>query len=80
MGGLLNLTDLPALSRIDEGDDLQMDITAMDKPATLLGMTLSLEETLTPQLSYESLEVYKNLGIRTLKMHTHKKWSPKQTS
>ena len=72
MGGLLNLTDLPALSRIDEGDDLQMDISAMDKAATLLGMILSLQETLPQDLTPSQIEAFKKIGIRHMKMHTRK--------
>jgi hypothetical protein len=67
MGGLLTLTDLPILISIEEGDDLQHDIHAMDKAATLLGMILSLRDHLPPTLSHTDLEAFRKVGIRHMK-------------
>lgn len=67
MGALLNLTDLPTLLGIEEGDDLQHDIHTMDKAAMLLGMILSLREHIPSTFSRQDLEFFKKIGIRHMK-------------
>ena len=72
MGGLLNLTSLPEILGIVEGDDLQGDIHTMDKAATLLGMILSFQETLPQDLTPSQMGSFKKIGVRHMKMHTRK--------
>ena len=67
MGALLNLTDFPILCGIEEGDDLQLDLTNMDKAATLLGILITLQDQLYPHLSPDALEAFKKIGIRKMK-------------
>ena len=45
LGGLLSLSGLPSLLNIQEGDDLQADISTRDKAAILLGMLSEMMET-----------------------------------
>ncbi len=47
MGGLLNMIGIPQLCGIEDGDDLQQDLQNQDKAATLLGMLVHLNETLS---------------------------------
>ena len=68
MGGLVTMIGLSDLCDIREGEDLQLDINALDKAAVLLGI---LEETLSSlpsTLSEPDLERFKQIGIRRLKM------------
>ena len=46
VGGLVHLSGLLDLCDIHEGDDLQLDLAAMNKAATLLGMLLTCVENL----------------------------------
>jgi hypothetical protein len=79
MGGLINLTNIPEILGIVEGDDLQIDIQNMDKAAILLGMLMSLEENFTLLSSHEDFERFKTIGLRTLKMHTREKLREKKS-
>jgi len=73
MGGLLNLTNLPEILGIAEGDDLQGDIHNMDKAAILLGMIMSLQENLPHDLTPSQIEAFKKIGVRHLKMYRENK-------
>jgi hypothetical protein len=76
MGGLLNMIGIPQLCGIEDGDDLQQDLENQDKAATLLGMLVHLNETLantTVTLDTNSLEGFKQRGIRLLKDHEAQK-------
>jgi hypothetical protein len=75
MGGLLNMIGIPQLCGIEDGDDLQQDLENQDKAATLLGMLVHLNETLattTVTLDTNSLEGFKQRGIRLLKDRSSK--------
>ena len=67
MGGLLGMTHFPSLCFIEEGEDLQKDVHAMDKAATLLGMLITLQDHMIPTLTESSLESFRTLGIARLK-------------
>lgn len=76
MGGLLNMIGLPQLCGISDGDDLQQDLDNQDKAATLLGMLVHLNETLSssPQaLNPYQLDEFRQRGIRLMKDHEIKK-------
>jgi hypothetical protein len=76
MGGLLNMIGLPQLCGIEDGDDLQQNLENQDKAATLLGMLVHLNETLsiTPlELDPSQLDAFKQRGIRLMKDHETKK-------
>lgn len=76
MGGLLNMIGIPELCGIKDGDDLQQDLENQDKAAILLGMLVHLNETLattTVALDTNSLEGFKQRGIRMMKEHEIKK-------
>ena len=76
MGGLLNMIGLPQMCGISDGDDLQQDLENQDKAATLLGMLIHLNETLsvnTLAVDMQSLEQFKQRGIRVMKDHEVKK-------
>ena len=53
---------------IQEGDDLQNEISDMDKAATLLGILMTCVENLRDELRHEHLEHFKDKDIRALKM------------
>jgi hypothetical protein len=76
LGGLVNMIGLTEMCGIVEGDDLQLDIPAQDKAATLLGMLVTLIEQLPPTLSFAELESFKRKGIRVMKQHGAKKYHP----
>ena len=79
MGGLLNMIGLPQLCGIGDGDNLQQDLEGKDKAATLLGMLVHLNETLsvTPlALDPNALEDFKQRGVRLMKNHETKKLRP----
>jgi len=66
---------IPQLCGIEDGDDLQQDLENQDKAATLLGMLVHLNETLattTVTLDTNSLEGFKQRGIRLLKDRSSK--------
>jgi hypothetical protein len=65
MGGLLELSPLPAICNINLGDDLQLEHP--DKSATLLGILLHLCEQIPESISNDDLEAFKNKGINFLK-------------
>lgn len=71
LGGLVNMIGLTDLCGITEGEDLQLDLSAQDKAATLLGMLVTLIEQLPPTLSNEQEKTFKQKGIRALKMHNY---------
>ena len=67
---------LPQLCGIADGDDLQQDLESQGKAATLLGMLQHLNESLpvkTVTLDTNSLEEFKQRGIRLMKDHEIKK-------
>ena len=71
LGGLVNMIGLTEMCGIVEGEDLQLDIPAQDKAATLLGMLVTLIEQLPPTLSDEQEKTFKQKGIRALKMYSY---------
>lgn len=68
LGGLINMIGLPELCGIREGDDLQFDIESMNRSAVLLGLLTTLQEQIPPTLTEEEIDLYKNKGIRTMKI------------
>ena len=67
---------LPQLCGISYGDVLQQDLENQDKAATLLGMLIHLNETLsvnTLAVDMQSLEQFKQRGIRVMKDHETRK-------
>lgn len=72
LGGLLTMIGLTEMCGIVEGEDLQLDRTAQDKAATLLGMLVTLFEQLPPILSLEQEQAFQRKGIRALKVHSYK--------
>lgn len=76
MGGLLNMIGLPQLCGIADGDDLQQDLENQDKAATLLGMLVHINETLSSislAIDPSRLDEFKQRGIRLMKEHEIKK-------
>jgi hypothetical protein len=65
MGGLLELTPLPAFCNINIGDDLQRD--KPDNAATLLGILTKFADQLSE--NNEDMEKFKNVGIKLMKNH-----------
>jgi hypothetical protein len=63
MGGLLELTSLPAFCNINIGDDLQID--KPDNAATLLGILAKFADQLSE--NSENMEKFKNIGIGLMK-------------
>jgi hypothetical protein len=74
LGGLVNMIGLTEMFGIVEGDDLQLDIPAQDKAATLLGMLVTLIEQLPPTLSDLQAQAFKQKGIRMFKHYEAKKY------
>lgn len=71
LGGLVSMIGLTDMCGIVEGEDLQLDMSAQDKAATLLGMLVTLIEQLPPTLSDEQEKTFKQKGIRALKMYSY---------
>lgn len=69
LGGLLNMIGFATYVGIDEGEDLQLDLTATDKAATLLGILLETFQDLPEAPDLEQLNTWKETGIRSLKSH-----------
>jgi hypothetical protein len=68
MGGMINMLGLDSVCEVSLGEDLQTE--AMDKAAVLLGLLMSLQETLPHSLSPSEIEKYKNKGLKMLKQST----------
>ena len=68
LGGLLDITPLPAICGIELGDDLQID--HRDKAATLLGILSHFCEQLPENISEEKLGKFRTIGVKLLKMKT----------
>ena len=75
MGGLINMIGLAELCGVHEGEDLQLDIGAMDKAATLLGILMTAQENLPTHLSFSERNTYQRKGIRRMKMMRVKLWN-----
>lgn len=73
IGGLINMLGLPAYCEIEMGDDLQCDLINQDKAAILLGMLISLQEQLPPQLPLAQINEFKRKGIRYMKGQVYAK-------
>lgn len=73
IGSLVNMIGLTEMCDIQEGEDLQLDLTAHDKAATLLGILVTLVEQLPPTLSSEEAQAFRQKGIDTFKFYTAKK-------
>jgi len=64
LGGLLSLSGLPSLLNIQEGDDLQADISTRDKAAILLGMLSEMMEN--AEIKKDEFKWHRR-GLRLLK-------------
>lgn len=73
LGGLVNLSGLPEICDIQDGDDLQFDLIESDKAATLLGILVTCVENFRNDLSHEHLEHFKQKGIAILKRSSYKR-------
>lgn len=71
VGGLVRLAGLLDICDIQEGDDLQVDISERDKAATLLGIFITCVENFKDELSHQHLEHFKAKGIRAFKMSSY---------
>lgn len=67
MGALVNLSGLSNLCDIQEDEDLQMNLEAQDKAATLLGILLMLQEWLREDFNEQEKEKLRQKGIRKMK-------------
>lgn len=67
-GALLNMMGFFDVCDINEGDDLEIDMESKDKAAILIGLLETFKTTLSPFLSINDKEKFKNIGIRVLKM------------
>jgi hypothetical protein len=65
MGGLLEITPLPSICKINLGDDLQLDYP--DKSATLLGLLLHLSEQIPETIIHNDFEKFRKIGVNYLK-------------
>jgi len=73
LGALVNMTGLTEMCDIVAGEDLQLDLTAQDKAATLLGILVTLVEQMPPALSLEQKQIFKQKGIQSFKFYQAKK-------
>ncbi len=73
LGSLIKLSGLMEICEIEEGNDLQSRIEDADKAATLLGVLITCVENMRDELDDSALEVFKQKGIRTLKMNSYSK-------
>jgi len=67
IGGLVDITPLPAICGIELGQDLQIDYP--DKAATLLGILMCAVNRLPENISDDDLMKFKNTGVKFLKQH-----------
>lgn len=67
VGSLVNLAGLFEVCGIEEGDDLQLDITSRDKAANLLGILTHVMDTIASSPSQSELNKWKETGIMMLK-------------
>jgi hypothetical protein len=65
MGGLLELTPLPAICDINIGDDLQID--KPNNAAILLGMLADFANQIPDSIPSENLQKFANIGKSLLK-------------
>ncbi len=65
LGGLLDLTPLLAICKIELGEDLQLDHS--DKSATLLGILSHLCDKIPENFTDQDFEKFKSLGENFLK-------------
>jgi hypothetical protein len=75
VGSLVNMLGLLEMCNIQEGDDLQLDLTNHDKAATLLGMLVTLAQRLPTNLTAEQERSFKQKGINAFKFHYAKNLS-----
>ena len=73
LGSLIKLSGLMEICEIEEGNDLQSSIEDADKAATLLWVLITCVENMRDELDESVLEVFKQKGIRTLKMNSYSK-------
>lgn len=73
LGSLIKLSGLMEICEIEEGNDLQSNPEDADKAATLLGVLITCVENMREELDESVLEILKQKGIRTLKMHSYSK-------
>jgi hypothetical protein len=72
-GSLLNLVGLFELCDLKEGDDLQLNDTAKDKAAILLGILCETLNALPASLTDTQRSGFKKIGIQKLKQITYEK-------
>ena len=66
-GGLLSLSGLLEQCGITEGEDLQQDLGAYEKAATLLGVLMNASEALLHNNSSAQMEKFKKTGKTKMK-------------
>ncbi len=66
-GGILSLSGLLEQCDIMEGEDLQNDLEAHEKAATLLGILINASETLLQNNDTQQMESFRNLGMTKMK-------------
>jgi hypothetical protein len=69
LGGLLDLTPLLSICRIELGDDLQL--VHRDKAASLLGILVTTLNQLPDDIEAEDLEKFKIVGLKLLNQRCH---------
>ncbi|MFN9001701.1 MAG: conjugal transfer protein TraD [Holosporales bacterium] len=79
LGGLLHMMGLSDYVGIQQGDDLQLDLHASNKAATLLGILLEKFQELHESPSKEELLKWQTAGISYMKTH-HAKSITNKTS
>lgn len=70
LGGLVTLTGLLDYCDIEIGEDLQEDITAMDKAAILLGIFLEAYDTVPSEPDDVKINAWMKRGIQCMKHGT----------
>lgn len=75
LGSLIKLSGLMEICEIEEGNDLQGNSESADKSATLLGILMTCVENIHDELDESTLQVFKEKGIKTLKMSSYSKTS-----
>ena len=73
LGGLTKVSGLLELFDIEMGDDLELDATKSDQAAMLLGCFITVCEQMPVVVSLQDKEIFKQKGIRALKMRSYTK-------
>ena len=72
LGGILQMLGIATQCDIDLGEDLQLDPTAQEKAATLIGLLLTWQDSTPLDIPAALKETYHNRGVRFLKQHAYK--------